>query len=624
MTGYRRTPAPVHDHNHKLRSNLLAHALWALLLCAPGPGIAQRLERDGALLDGVPATALAGLAPLDRYQQTRQARLLEWLSDGSLLIGSEDPLGLKPERVQEPLAARATVAASTVRVRSCSAQPYVAGWFACLEPDAASSGAALVLHDLGSSAARTLAAASEQASAPQWAHDGVRLAFVRTVAGGAEEIAALESPEAAAQPQLDLPGTGWNLLGWSADDHLLLLRRELADGTAELALANLTDHVVLPLEPAESNTRAHGARRARAADTPALQISAARFSADGRGIYFISDQDGAAGHLHYQEFSGAQARDLTPGLNAAVEGFDVSADGHYLAYVYREEGISRVALIDQRAGVTTLLTGVPAGLISTLRFNRAGDALGLTAESGDAPAEVYVYTLASHVTTRWTANGSESLVAGVRIHYPTWEHGGREVGATFYRPTVPGRHPVLVLLRESELGNPAHYDGFVQYLVNERHVAVLALEFSPSRAPPESNAADEHQQNQIRDLGALLAWAGLQPDLDRDHMAVVGQGASAPLALAALSQYAERFRAAVCIDGVFAPTAPLPETEGAVLLLNGLSDPLPAGAAGEPLLWRLRAAHDAVWYLGLPGPTPAGRELAWRVESAFLATYLAE
>jgi dienelactone hydrolase len=119
-------------------------------------------------------------------------------------------------------------------------------------------------------------------------------------------------------------------------------------------------------------------------------------------------------------------------------------------------------------------------------------------------------------------------------------------------------------------------------------------------------------------------WAGLQPDLDRDHMAVVGQGAAAPLALAALSQYAERFRAAVCIDGVFAPTTALPETEGAVLLLNGLSEPLPAGAAGEPLLWRLRAAHDAVWYLGLPGPTPAGRELAWRVESAFLATYLAE
>jgi dienelactone hydrolase len=624
MKGYRRSPAPVHDHNHKPHASLIARALIAALLCGAGPGIAQRLERDGALLDGVPATALAAAAPLDRYQQTQQARLLDWLSDGSLLIGAEDPLGLKPERVREPLAAREAVAGSSVRVRSCSAQPYAAGWLACLEPDAAGTGAALVVHELGSTVARTVAAPAEQASAPQWAHDGVRLAFVRTASGGAEEIALLETPAATAQSRLDLPGTGWLLLGWSADDHLLLLRRTLASGAAELALANLTDNVVLPLEPAEPTARAHSARRARSADAPALQIGAARFSADGRGVYFTSDQDGAAAHLHYQEFSGAQARDLTPGLSAPVEGFDVSADGHYLAYVYREEGISRIALLDQRQGTSAPLADVPAGLISTLRFNRAGDALGLTAESGDAPAEVYVYTLATQLTKRWTANGSELLAAGVRIHYPTWERSGREVGATLYRPASTGRHPVVVLLREERLGAAAHYDGFVQYLVNERHVAVLALEFSASHPAAGSDAAEELQQNQLRDLGALLVWAGLQPDLDRDHMAIVGQGTSAPLALLALSQYAERFRAAVCIDGVFALTAPLPETEGAVLLLNGLSDPLPAGAAGEPLLWRLRAAHDAVWYVGLPGPTPAGRELAWRIESAFLATYLAE
>jgi dienelactone hydrolase len=623
MMGYRRTRTPVHDSNRKRQSNLIASALLVALLGAAGPSSAQRLERDGALLDGVPATALAGAAPLDRYQQAHQARLLDWLADGSLLVGSEDSQGLKPERVQEPLATPEAVTASALRVHSCSAQPYAAGWLACLEPDAAGSGAALVLHELGSGAQHIVAAPPERATPAHWAHDGVRLAFVRTPAAGGEEIALLETPEASAQSRLGLPGTGWELLGWSADDHLLLLRRTLAGGSAELALANLTDNVVLPLEPAHSPARTRSTRRARVAEMPP-QIGAARFSADGRGVYFISAQEGASAHLHYQEFSGAQARDLTPDLNASVEAFDSSADGHYLAYLYREEGISRLGLIDQRQGVSTLAAGVPAGVLSALRFNRSGDALGLTAESGDAPAEVYVYTLATHLSTRWTANGSEALAAGTRIHYPTWERSGREVGATLYRPTSAGRHPVVVLLRAEDTGASAQYDGFVQYLVNERHVAVLVLEVSPSHAPVGSDAADEHRQNLVRDLGALLVWAGLQPDLDRDHMAVVGQGTTAPLALVVLGQYAERFRAAVCIDGVFAPTAPLPETEGAVLLLNGLSDPLPAGAAGEALLWRLRAAHDAVWYVGLPGPTPAGRELAWRIESAFLATYLEE
>lgn len=615
----------MHDSNRKPQSNPLPCALLgALLLLAAGPAAAQRIERDGALLDGVPAGALAGTAPLDRYQRSPQARLLDWLSDGSLLIGAEDPLGLAPARLREPLAAREGVGSAGMRVRSCSAQPYANGWLACLVPEQSASGAALVLQDLASAAARTVAAAAERPDGPRWAHDGVRLAFVRTLAGGGEELAVLDTPQGAAQSRLGLPGSGWQLLGWSADDHLLLLRRTLASGAAELALANLNDNVVLPLEPAEPALRAHSARHARAREAPPLQIGTARFSADGRGVYFISDQDGAAGHLHYQEFSGAQARDLTPALSAPIDEFDLSGDGRYLAYGYREEGISRIALLDQRQDLTTLLQGVPSGLISTLRFNRAGDALGLSAESGDEPAEVYVYSLATQRTTRWSASGSETLAAAVHIQFPTWEHSGRAAGATLYRPTTPGRHPVVLMLREERAAAPAHYDGFVQYLVNERHVAVLALSLSVSSAAAGSEAADEHQQNQLRDLGALLVWAGLQPDLDRDRMAVVGQGTVAPLALLALGQYAERFRAAVCIDGVFLATVPLPEMEGAVLLLNGLSDPLPQGVTGEPLLWRLRAAHDAVWYLGVPGPTAAGRELAWRVESAFLATYLEE
>src|SRR5271155_3225408 len=120
MNGYQRSPADVHDSNRKPQSNLRASALLAVLLLSTAqPASAQRIERDGALLDGIPATALAGVAPLDRYQQTHQARLLDWLADGSLLIGAEDPQGLRPERVPEPLAMREAVSAVRVRGRSC-------------------------------------------------------------------------------------------------------------------------------------------------------------------------------------------------------------------------------------------------------------------------------------------------------------------------------------------------------------------------------------------------------------------------------------------------------------------------------------------------------------------------
>ena len=132
----------------------------------------------------------------------------------------------------------------------------------------------------------------------------------------------------------------------------------------------------------------------------------------------------------------------------------------------------------------------------------------------------------------------------------------------------------------------------------------------------------------ILDLGALLAWLGVQPDTRRDRIAVLGRGAGGAVALAGLGLYGDRLRAAVSIDGM-ASAAQLMPIRHPVLPVRGLQEPALDAGTAEQLLWRLRSAKiDS----GLVAPSdlhatlasPAERATAERVIAHFLASQLGE
>jgi pimeloyl-ACP methyl ester carboxylesterase len=129
----------------------------------------------------------------------------------------------------------------------------------------------------------------------------------------------------------------------------------------------------------------------------------------------------------------------------------------------------------------------------------------------------------------------------------------------------------------------AQLDPFVQYCVNELGITVIA----PGLRDGDAGALD---------LGALLAWIGVQPDLRRERVVVQGRGAGGTLALTALGLYGERLRAAVSIDGP-ASSAQIAPIRRPVLLVRGLSSPALDTASAELLLWRLRSAKVTSWFV---------------------------
>src|SRR5690606_1879418 len=106
-------------------------------------------------------------------------------------------------------------------------------------------------------------------------------------------------------------------------------------------------------------------RRTREAAPPAatLSVAQARFSRDGRGLFFISDRGGEFLALHKYDVYTRQLTTLTPDTNWDVERFELSEDGRFIAYTRNEGGVDRLVLHDLGINSDVLLPPLPAGAV---------------------------------------------------------------------------------------------------------------------------------------------------------------------------------------------------------------------------------------------------------------------
>ena len=79
------------SNRDSLRRTLGRCAAAALLVLAfasvaESPSAPQHHERGSLVFDGIPPPDPALAARLERYEQSRQATFLDWLTDGSMLI----------------------------------------------------------------------------------------------------------------------------------------------------------------------------------------------------------------------------------------------------------------------------------------------------------------------------------------------------------------------------------------------------------------------------------------------------------------------------------------------------------------------------------------------------------
>jgi dipeptidyl aminopeptidase/acylaminoacyl peptidase len=612
----------------------LATCIGAPVSTAATPG---RIERGNLVFDGIPVAANDEAGNLARYLESRNANIADWLADGSLVISTR--FGNTPQlhRVRAPLGYREQLTFHTEPVTDAVASPYDADSLLLLMDKGGNENDQIYLRSLKDGSERLLTDGKSLNGEPVWAHDGKRIAFYSNLRDGASYDIYMVDTSTTAAPRLLVAGNHDSLevQDWSLDDNKLLLLRYISVTESYLELADTVTGARTPVEPAA------GAKER-------MSIRQARFARDGRGIFVLTDHGGEFVELRYVDMFSGEQKLLAPQSHGDVERFDISSDGRFIAYTLNEGGLDRLVLHDLTQQADILLPALPGGaLIRSLRFSRDGKRLGLTLETSQSPADIYVLSVDAPTPTlaRWTMSelgpiDASKLVAAQRITFPTWDQKdgrARQLDAFVYRPRTPGSHPVVIDIH----GGPESqyrpgFSAFTQYLVNELGYAVIAPNVRGSSGYGRSFLQLDDgmlREDSVRDIGSLLVWIGMQREFDRGHVVVMGGSYGGYMALSALAHYDDRLAGGVDVVGIsnfvtflantsayrrdqrrqeygderepkmrsflqdISPRTNAKSIRKPLLIVQGLNDPRVPASESEQMLQQLRLNGADTWYL---------------------------
>ena len=257
----------------RVRTQFVALLCSAGLACGAALVAAATIETRGALvLDGVPAHS-AGVESLDRWLVGRSATFQDFMSDGSVLVTTRFADAEQVHRIAMPRGAREQLTFDNDPVAGAGAAP-VGTRFVFARDRGGNENAQLYLSDVESRQTRMLTDGRSRHGNVVWSRDGQYIAFQSNARDGTHQDVYVRELEAdSARLLVASQGQTWSPLDWSPDGRQLLIQNYVSIGEAWLAIVDVASGAIRPLQLTTDAKIRTG-------------IGSAKFSADGRGIWF--------------------------------------------------------------------------------------------------------------------------------------------------------------------------------------------------------------------------------------------------------------------------------------------------------------------------------------------------
>jgi dipeptidyl aminopeptidase/acylaminoacyl peptidase len=526
----------------------------------PSTLLAGEVQRDVAghrLTEGIPAIPAELSERLRRYQNLRSAGFDGWTQDGCLLIDTRFAETTQAHRVCAPLGQREQLTFYAEPVANLVPAPSAGGrdGFVFSKDQGGDEFSQLYWFDLRTRATERLSdGGRSQNYAPVFSPDGARLAWSSTARNGSDTDVWVMDLATRTKKAVVAEGGAWGAMDFSPDGSKLLVYKQVSiaetyPGLVDLGSGKLT---LFPVD---------GGRAA---------VGNFRFSADGRAVYYVSDEPVAGKvqefrSLRYHEPASGKLELLSADIPWDIDDVQVARDGKHLAFVANADGMSALHVLSLPQRTPLALPGLPAGVIGAMGFSPDGRRLAISLNSARSPNDVYVIDLAEGSLTRWTRSETggldpERFVAPALVRYPSFDKVGgkaRTIPAFYFRPAeLPAGRKLPVVIRIH--GGPesqalASFNASVQAWVDELGIAVLVPNVRGSSGYGKSYLALDNgarREDSVRDIGALLDWIAKQPELDARRVGVYGGSYGGYMSLAALTHYSQRLRAGVEMFGI--------------------------------------------------------------------------
>jgi dipeptidyl aminopeptidase/acylaminoacyl peptidase len=246
-----------------------------------------------------------------------------------------------------------------------------------------------------------------------------------------------------------------------------------------------------------------------------------------------------------------------------VGGGTATQDGKLVAVQANVDGRDELRLFDARS-LKELplpkLQNFPAGDVDELEFHRKLSELAFAVDSSQGPSQIWSLNPAGGKVEQWTraaaAPGAKPETFGDQQIIRWKSFDGRTISGLMNPAPArfTGKRPVLILVHGGPEGQATMgFVGRYNHFIEELGIAVIQPNVRGSAGYGKTFLTLDNgmkREDSVKDIGALLDWISLQPNLDATRVVVSGGSYGGYMSLAVATHYADRIAGAVDIVGI--------------------------------------------------------------------------
>lgn len=593
-------------------------------------GQVERRELGNLVIEDIPEIPQRIIEKVFQYQNTRAAGFIGWLPDNSgMLIATRFGETAQVHLVEKPGGARKQLTFFPEPVGNGMITPDKQKRLFVFSKDVGGGEFyQLFSFDISTGKYQMLTDGKSRNSPGSWNNKGNKFSYTSTKRNSVDYDVYLM--DELGNEELIFEGKGlWSAGDWDKNDSKIILGNYISINESYLYTYDLSTKKLEQINPSEEK----------------VSYSGALWGKDGKGIYFISDENDEFRKLKYYDLSTKIISVITKDINWDVEGMAISPKGDKLVFDVNEDGINKLYILDTKTNKYSTVKNIPIGQIGGLEFNHDGTKLGLTINTPKTPGDVYSVDMKSLSLERWTFSevgglNTDNFIEPELIRYPTFDEVDgkpRMIPAFVYKPKGNGPFPILIDIHGGpEAQFRPGFSSFTQYLVNELGIAVISPNVRGSSGYGKTYLTLDNwykREESVWDIGKLLDWIETQSNLDENKVCVYGGSYGGYMVLSSMVHYNDRLKCGIDVVGIsnfvtflentqayrrdlrrveygderdpemrefLNKISPLNNAEKItkpMFVVQGLNDPRVPVTEAEQIVQKIRENKNPVWYL---------------------------